>query len=455
MTGPGRAPERRDKESVASWLEDARRARRTGDHAPWTVWITMVLTSCGRDDDASAELALARHEARTDPSALALLALGSSWTSLVRHENTWAEAALPQLAPPVSPLSRSLHFLISTSLARRGGRPLTAPDHAPDTSAFPLAHAIASRLELEYAACDRLHAHAHLRAAVALAAAAHSPDVMLLARCEAALFDAVDANTTATLRVARDAVSALGHAGLARDAGRAMLRFAEIVAAHPNAEGESAARWLGQAQATLGAGATAHDRIALHAAFRAYGRRAVDRAMTDSAAAHLDAFERARGTLLGAMTAAMDMTDQVESSLVARVRVARTQGITELDSATRELFGLVGAALVDHERMRGVLDMLQAVDSMRDEAALLALVVERSARLLDADHTVIAWIHGHGPVCASRFGSAPDGAETLWEHAVASAPGVTALHDLALRPRADHESMGAVIVAPLSVGPTR
>ncbi|MEI7895210.1 MAG: sigma 54-interacting transcriptional regulator, partial [Myxococcales bacterium] len=48
-----------------------------------------------------------------------------------------------------------------------------------------------------------------------------------------------------------------------------------------------------------------------------------------------------------------------------------------------------------------------------------------------------------------------DGAETLWANAVASAPGAGPLHDLALRPRADHESMGAVIVAPLSVGPTR
>ncbi|HEX7665674.1 MAG TPA: hypothetical protein VF407_14205, partial [Polyangiaceae bacterium] len=112
--------------------------------------------------------------------------------------------------------------------------------------------------------------------------------------------DALDAEDVAR------SVELFEREGLVRDAGRAMIAWAEKLAA---ANDDRAASWLARAQTALGKTATWRDRIQLYRGFIARGRRIVDRAMTDPAAARVEAFERARGVAIASVANAVDVID--------------------------------------------------------------------------------------------------------------------------------------------------
>src|SRR5258705_436852 len=98
-------------------------------------------------------------------------------------------------------------------------------------------------------------------------------------------------------------VEVFAASGLRREEGRAIIRYAELVAANAARAGdESAPQLLGRAQAVLGAAATWRDRLWIRTGFRNFGRRVIDRVMTEGTVARIEAFERARGALLSALS---------------------------------------------------------------------------------------------------------------------------------------------------------
>jgi len=178
--------------------------------------------------------------------------------------------------------------------------------------------------------------------------------------------------------------------GLVRDAGRAMIAWAEALAVRGDA---TSASWLARAQTILGKTATWRDRIQLHRGFIARGRRIIDRVMSDPAASRVEAFERARGAAVAAIANAVDIVDgslaaatidaenagasQVSASLdrvqqaTFAIRASTVPAIVGLDRVARDLVDLVGAALVERERLHALLDAFSEIDGVTDRAELL------------------------------------------------------------------------------------
>jgi transcriptional regulator with PAS, ATPase and Fis domain len=276
-----------------------------------------------------------------------------------------------------------------------------------------------------------------------------SPRLAACFELEVGLFAGAAADLEQARKRIRNAIEMFASNGLRRDEGRATIRYAELLATYADQVlDESAAAALGRAQAVLGAAATWRDRLAIRTGFHSFGRRVFDRVMTEGTVSRIEAFERARGTLLSALAVVSDSGDraltELESRLdhdatrtelhahVGRARLvthealaATNDAVSNLDRSVRDLIDLIGAALVERDRLRVLLVVFSELDQVTDFASLPPLVAKLAARVLDADQIVVALERGGELLPLGRIGEPMPGDEEGWKKAAVAATELT------------------------------
>jgi transcriptional regulator with PAS, ATPase and Fis domain len=423
------------------------------DRAAATARLAAMLLACARDEEADALLMAARRDAaRTkDARELARLEIALAAVALARDDDATAAARLAEaraILPQMPPSLQARAWLVEVRRARLLGleppEAPPAPQCTPEDPFDPDEQAdLCAELALERAVCARETLDvdaAHRELSLAHDLVEHTTSVRLVSafELEAASF-ATMANDLEHARARfRGAIERFREAGLRRDEGRAMIRFAAMLAAHGGGEpGDTAASWLGRAQQVLGTAATWRDRLSIRTGFRSFGRRVFDRVMTEGTVTRIEAFERARGSLVNALTNVAHATDRALTDMevgvdqqegvheVARridhVRVAARaqadqamQAVGELDESMRDLVELIGAALFERDRLRVLLNVLADIDKASDEAALPTLVASLAAPLLDADRVVVGIERGGVLATVGEYGHAAPGTEDDW-----------------------------------------
>jgi transcriptional regulator with PAS, ATPase and Fis domain len=418
-----------------------------------------MLFACGEDREGEAVLSAARREAArsSDRAGMARVEIGLADGAVARDNDARAHGHLAAARHQIHPVPKSIAaraWIVEARLARAEGRPappwlrddpdgtdeeLVDPSERMDLGAeLALERAIAARLAHDWAG-----ARSHLERARELATHTSSPRLIALVEVEIGLYTAeVDDPAAAYARI-RHAIEVLGSAGLRRDEGRAMIRLAEMMSSkRVESEHDSAPLWLGRAKAALGDAATWRDRSAIRTGFRAHGRRLFDRVMTEETAARIESFERARGALLSAISVSVEAAECALNDLevqtagppdprqpfIDRVREAAlsmssaiSPAVGEVDKVVHDLIDLIAAALVERDRLRNLLNALSDVDAATDRDALPPLVAQVAARILEADHVVVALAKDGQLEPAGRWGSSPPGAHERWKSIAAGA----------------------------------
>jgi transcriptional regulator with PAS, ATPase and Fis domain len=429
------------------WIEELRAAlpeAPRNERPAAAARLAMVLLACARDDEADNVLMAARREAvrSGDAGELARIEIALAASAVVRDDDATADSRLAQarqaLAPPPASLAARA-WIVASRRARASRAPAPAPPPDADDALDPdERNELAVELALERAAVareagDMRVAHVELGRAHEAAEVSGSKRLMVAFELEAAGFAAATGNLADARLRFQAAIQMLSEAGLRRDEGRAMIRFAEALATSGDGEGEeSAAVWLGRAQQVLGAAATWRDRLAIRAGFRSFGRRVFDRVMTDT-----EAFEKARGSLVNALTNVAHATDgaltdlevgvdrgEDVKALETRIEGVRTaardqaasamQAVRELDESMRDLVELIGAAIFERDRLRLLLNILSEIDVAGEERDLSPLAASLAMQLLDADRVVIAFERGGDLEMAGEAGHAAAGSEDDW-----------------------------------------
>jgi transcriptional regulator with PAS, ATPase and Fis domain len=422
-----------------------------------TARLAAMMLACARDDEADALLMVARRDAaRTrDARELARLEIALAAAALARDDDTTAAARLAEarmILPAMPPSLVARAWLVESRRARLLGLdPPVAPAEPTSTADDPMdpdeLTDVCAELALERAIIARETqdiSAAHHQLSRAHTLVEHSASLRLVSafELEAASFATVANDLEHARSRFRGAIERFKEAGLKRDEGRAMIRFAEMLAAHGGGEpGDTAASWLGRAQQVLGTAATWRDRLSIRTGFRSFGRRVFDRVMTEGTVTRIEAFERARGSLVNALTNVAHATDRAltdmevgvdqhdEVKVVAQriedVRIAARgqagqamEAVAELDESMRDLVELIGAALFERDRLRLLLNVLSEIDKTVDETALPALVASLAAPLLDADRVVVGVERSGALVNAGEFGEAAPGTEEDWRQLV-------------------------------------
>ncbi|MDH5491776.1 MAG: hypothetical protein OEY14_07475, partial [Myxococcales bacterium] len=149
------------------------------------------------------------------------------------------------------------------------------------------------------------------------------------------------------------AVWRLVQMGAARELGVSYLTMARVEAAS-GAEAKVPASWLARAHPIITRAGTPRDLEALRIAFRAYGRRAIDRLVDADLATRIDAVRQARARLRDVITAERETRDAVHLDLGAgrtlddsavHESLGRVQGVEE------ELIDLLEGLVIDRERV--------------------------------------------------------------------------------------------------------
>ena len=419
-------------------------------------------------------LAEARREAARlrDPEAVARVELALASAAQIRDDDARASMHLKQAIRGVPDASASLAaaaWLIDARLARVQGRGAPTlrfdPRALEGTAEGEEALDLAAELAIERAAVARdaqewSVASGHLAHARELIERSGSPRFAAMFELEAGQFAAEAGDFEQGRTRMRTSIDVFASSGLRREEGRAIIRYAELVAANAvRAPEESAPAWLGRAQAVLGTAATWRDRLWIRTGFRNFGRRVIDRVMTEGTVARIEAFERARGALLSALSVSAEASDagltEIELSVGAaegnvtqqleRMRLGGASGISqtaqaigEVDGAVRDLIDLIGAALVERDRLRVLINVLQEIDAVSDAAALAPLAARLAARVLEADHVVLGTVLDGELVESGRFGEALAGAGAGWRAAASAAT-----RDDSGRPRSDPSQLAA------------
>jgi hypothetical protein len=416
-----------------------------------------MLFACGQDEAGEAVLSSARRDAARadDRSGIARIEIALAEGSVARDNDAGAHghlAAARRQIRPVPPSIAARAWIVEARLARAEGRP--APpwkDEDPDATQEELLDPseridLGAELSLERAIAARLSrdwatARVQLERAHELASSLSSPRLIALAEIEIGLYAVeVDEPNAAYDRI-RHGILLLRDAGLKRDEGRAMIGLAEtMVAKGVVSEDDPAASWLGQAQAALGDFATWRDRSKVRAGFRARGRRLFDRAITEETSTQIEGFEHARGALLSAIAGSVEAAECALNELeatVARIPApnpvpalidearaaalsmsqALFPSVAEVDRVVRGLIDLIGAALVERGKLRDLVHALADVDVATEPEAVPAVVAEVAARILEADHVVVALVKDGQLEAAGRWGEAAGESADLWRAA--------------------------------------
>jgi len=373
----------------SSWIEEARAAfdtSKSGERAVAAFRLTVLLAAAGRDEEAERVASEMRREALRagagkgwSEAGLAWLALATDNDAAVHGHVAAARAACALEREGVDRNARAWVDVIAAMHARRLGG----------------------------------YAREEIAQALEDVQDASGLENKLLTRSMVDLEMGWTALGSDDLEVARakitGAIAALEEAGVVREAGRAMIAWAEALAARNDA---TSASWLARAQTLLGKTATWRDRIQLHRGFIARGRRIIDRAMNDPAASRVEAFERARGAAVSAIANAVELVDtslaaatieaekstsdplhaaldRVQQATLA-VRSSTVPAIVGLDRVARDLVDLVGAALVERERLRGLLEAFGEIDRVSDPSELPKIVAALLGKMLECDCVVVA-----------------------------------------------------------------
>jgi len=427
-------------EEIRASLPEAPRNERPATAAR----LAMVLLACARDEEADNVLMAARREAvrSGDAAELARIEIALAASAVVRDDDATADTRLAQARQALASLPPSLAaraWIVASRRARASGAPAPAPPPDADDALDP-----DERLELQVELAleraivardggDMRVAHVELGRAHEAVEVSGSRRLMGAFELEAAGFAAATGNLTEARPRFQAAIQIFSEAGLRRDEGRAMIRFAEVLATSGDGEGEeSAAVWLGRAQQILATAATWRDRLAIRSGFRNFGRRVFDRVMTDT-----EAFEKARGSLVNALTNVAHATDgaltdlevgvdrgEDVKALESRIEGVRTaardqaasamQAVRELDESMRDLVELIGAAIFERDRLRLLLNILSEIDVASEESNLSPLAASLAMQLLDADRVVIAVERGGELQMAGEAGHAAPGSEDDW-----------------------------------------
>jgi transcriptional regulator with PAS, ATPase and Fis domain len=418
--------------------------------------------ACARDDEADTLLMTTRRDAARvgDRVGLARLEIAMAAAAVVRDDDAGAEACLREARrvlpnPPPSVAARAWIVEARRAYAAGPGAPEPPPapaephvsaddpmdedEHADLAAELALGRAIQARATKDIAV-----AHDALCLAQALVEFSESVRLVALVELEAATFAAVTGDQEQALTRFRAAADRVRDAGLRRDAGRAMIRFADMLVAHggSNTSG-TAASWLGRAEQALGPAATWRDRLAIRSGLRRVGRRGLDRAMTDGTSSRIEVFERARGVLVNSLSNVGFATDRVLTDVEVdtatrgdvttageRVGAARTAArehvnraitaVTDLDQSMRDLVEIVSAALFERDRLRMLLGVLAEIDKTGDEVSLPSVVASLAVPLLDADRIVIAVERAGVLTPVGEAGTAAPGTEDEWQRTVDS-----------------------------------
>jgi transcriptional regulator with PAS, ATPase and Fis domain len=413
-----------------------------------------MLLACARDEEADTLLMSVRRDAvrADDERELARVEIALAACALVRDDDTTAERRLASarghLTSAPTPSLAARIWLVQARLARLAG---TAPPPAPadfePTADDPVdpderlelaAEVAVQRARVARERGDMVDAHIELAKAHEIVDLSGSQRLIATFELEAACYAAQSGELGQASERFRSAIDRFHEAGLRRGEGRAMIRFAEVIAtSNGRVIDESAAIWLGRAQQVLDTAATWRDRLAIRTGFRAFGRRVFDRVMTESTVARIESFERARGSLVNALANVAHATDRALTDLelgvehgeqvaaltdrIEEVRKAATdqageatQAVGQLDESMRDLVEIIGAALFDRDRLRVLINVLGEIDSASDEDSLPPVVASLASQLLDADRTVVAIERGGQLVPVGIAGEAPLGSTDEW-----------------------------------------
>ena len=322
-----------------------------------------MLFACGRDEDAEGVLSAAEVDAvaSEDHAGVARIEIALADGAVTLDDDDGAHrhlAAAREEVKPISPSIGARAWVVEARLARIEGRaPPPWKGEDPDATQEELLDPseridLGTEVSLERAAAARLaqdwaEARVQLERARELASSTSSPRLIALAEIEIGLYAAeVDDPGAAYARIGHG-IQLLTDAGLKRDAGRAMIRLAGMMAAKGLAPAEEApALWLERARETLGEAATWRDRAAIRSG--AY-------ALTEETAARVEAFERARSALLSAISVS------VESSSISAA-------LADVDHVFHDLIDSLGATALERDKLRALLAAAPAV-SVRVERA--------------------------------------------------------------------------------------
>ena len=473
-------------EELRTSLPDAPRNERTALAAR----LSALLLACARDEEADVLLLDARRDAARgrDPLELATAEIALAAAAVSRDDEASAEAHLVSARAllPALPLRLAARaWLVDSQRSRLAASPAPEPhgdldavaDEAfdPDELFDLAAEVVLERALQARQRGDMVTAHELLARAREVVERSGSLRAVAAFELEAASFAAAAGDVEHARERFRTAIEHFRAAGLRRDEGRAMIRYAELLAGHGGTEpGDTAASWLGRAHQVLGRAATWRDRLAIRTGFRAFGRRVFDRIMTESTVRRIEAFERARGALVNALARASHATDskltdlelhldrEARSSLAPRVDEVREAArdratsamyaVADLDESMRDMVELIGAALFERDRLRMLLSVLSEIDKAPDEAALPPLLARLASPLLDADRVVVAMDREGRLVAAGEAGQAAPGTEEGWRDPAAEAaarPGRRASDPQRLAPRAEEATCGPRIAVPI------
>jgi transcriptional regulator with PAS, ATPase and Fis domain len=455
-----------------------------------------MLFACGQDDEAEAVLSAARRDAvRTgDRAAMARIEVALGDGAIVRDNDARAHGHLATARRQLKPIPATIAaraWIVEARIARAEGRPappwsgddpdatqeeLFDPNERMDVGVeLALERAVSARLAQEWPTArdqlERARELAHLSA---------SPRWIALVEVEVGLYAAEVDDPGAGYARIRHAIEVLGSSGTKRDCGRAMIRLAEMMSTkHVESEHDSAALWLGRALTVLGPAATWRDRSSIRTGFRAHGRRIFDRVMTEGTASRIEAFERARGALLSAISISVEAAECALNDLEAKVvkddagdatlslletvrstalamSASTAPAMGDLDRIVHDLIDFIGAALVERDRMRNLLVALSDIDAAADKDALPPLVARLAARILEADHVIVALTSKDGRLePAGQWGEAPAEMANEWRAATIEAIGrerPKSPSEIPVVLRADETVAGPVLVAPMRVG---
>ena len=125
--------------------------------------------------------------------------------------------------------------------------------------------------------------------------------------------------------------------------------------------------------------------------------------------------------------------------------------IAKVDCVVDDLIDLIGAALVERDRLQGLLSALSEIDTVTDRGALAPVVAQVAARILAADHAVVALSKDGVLELAGEWGEASNGSANRWRSAPSANVGPRASSPSVppIARRSDSHPAGHELVVPM------